>query len=336
VTSASSVQVGTDANWLTVDAGYDFTIALRDDGTLWTWGWNEAGLLGLGTSTDVNQPTQIDTNTNWKSVDAGNIHVAAIRTDGTLWTWGRFRGKPTRVGSGSNWQAVSASGQSVEIPYGDTHTIALRDDGTLWAWGSNERGQLGIGTFTTQWPYIVNEPTQVGSDTNWRTASAGWLHTMALRNDGTLWAWGLNGAAGALGIGSTIDATNVPVQVGTNNNWAAVSALRLYTRAVRTDGTLWVWGLGSGTGLSTNAYEPVQVGTDANWRSVPTDDNHFYQEGTNPPWPWRSTASGIHHSVAVRHDGTLWASGRNDVGQLAQPVHWLPYPVPGRNWGVRD
>ena len=332
---ALNVQVGSSTNWLTVDAGHDFTVALRDDGTLWSWGWNEAGLLGIGTIADVNQPTQIGTNANWQSVDAGNIHAIAIQADGTLWTWGRGRPSPTQVGTNTNWRSASASGASVEIPYDQRHIVALREDGTLWTWGSNGEGQLGIGDVATNLPNISIEPMQVGTSTNWVAVSAGWMHTMAIRDDGTLWGWGLNGP-GSLGIGESIYRTNQPVQVGTDTNWAAVSGLRLHTRAVRTDGTFWMWGRGSETGFSTNAYEPVQVGSATDWKVVPTDDASFYQQGSKPTSPSRSSAYGWRHSVGILHDGTLWASGYNFVGQLAQPVGWIPYPVAGDDWGVQN
>ncbi len=334
VGSAQDVRVGSETNWLTVDAGNDFTVAMRADGTLWSWGWGGRGLLGLGTSGDVNEPTQIGTNDNWKSVDAGNIGVAAIRTDGTLWTWGGGQLSPTQIGTNTNWRAASVSGQAVVITFDQRHFAALRDDGTIWTWGTDGQGQLGLGDIDTN---QVREPRQVGTNTNWRHVSAGWMHTMAIRDDGTLWGWGLNGP-GALGIGTfDIEKTNQPVQVGTDTNWATVSALRLYTRALRTDGTLWAWGLNIngqlGITSTTNVNAPVQVGTATDWRHVSTDDNHFYQEGANPEWPWRSTGSGWRHSVYILHDGSMWASGANDLGQIAQPVSWRPYPVIGSNWG---
>jgi len=335
VGSAQDVRVGSETNWLTVDAGNDFTVAMRADGTLWSWGWGEAGLLGLGTSGDVNEPTQIGTSANWKSVDAGNIHVAAIRTDGTLWTWGRGQSSPTQIGTNTNWRAASASGQAVVITFDQRHFAALREDGTIWTWGTDAQGQLGLGDIGTN---QVREPRQVGTNTNWRLVSAGWMHTMAIREDGTLWGWGYN-APGTLGIGSfDIVKTNQPVQVGTDTNWATVSALRLYTRALRTDGTLWAWGLNIngqlGITSTTNVNAPVQVGTATDWRHVPTDDNNFVQEGANPESLWRSTGSGWRHSVYILHDGSMWASGNNSVGQLAQPVSWRPYPVIGSTWRI--
>jgi alpha-tubulin suppressor-like RCC1 family protein len=154
-------------------------VALRADGTLWAWGRNNNGQLGLGTFTSV----ALGTNT------------------------------PQRVGTNSDWQAIAA---------GTFHTVALRADGTLWAWGANVAGQLGIGTFTTDAPGGISTPQRVGTDADWQVITAGAGHTVALRADGTLWAWG-NNYGGALGIGTfTTNAPygiSTPQQVGTDTNW---------------------------------------------------------------------------------------------------------------------
>jgi hypothetical protein len=132
------------------------------------------------------------------TIAAGGYHTVALRADGTLWAWGGNDGgqlgngkfdtnapygtnTPQRIGTDTNWQTVAA---------GNFYTVALRTDGTLWACGWNRYGQLGIGTFTTNAPYGTNTPQQVGTDTNWQAVAAGQWHTMALRADGTLWAWG--------------------------------------------------------------------------------------------------------------------------------------------------
>jgi len=224
-------------------------------------------------------------------MSAGINHTATIRADGTLWTWGANgsgrlgdgtttdRGSPTRIGADTNWAFVSAGGN---------HTVAIRTDGTLWAWGGNWSGLTGLGT--TEGNTLV--PTQVGTDTNWASVSAGVTHTVAVRTDGTLWAWGTN-EHGRLGDGTTT-LRNIPAQVGTDTTWASVSAGTEHTVAVRTDGTLWAWGsnwegaLGDGTGIHRST--PVRIGVATNWASV---------------------SAGFNHTVAVRTDGTLWAYRQN-------------------------
>jgi hypothetical protein len=188
-------------NWSSVSAGNCWhTIAIKTDGTLWVWGDNFYGQLGLGDTTNRYTPTKVGTDTNWAYVSAGCANTIAIKTDGTLWAWGwNYTGQlglgdttnrytPTQVGSDTNWAYVSA---------GDSHTVAIKKDGTLWAWGDNFYGQLGLGDTTDRYT-----PTLVGSDTNWAYVSAGLYHTIAIKTNGTLWAWGRNNF-GQLGLGDT-------------------------------------------------------------------------------------------------------------------------------------
>ena len=310
---SAPLQVGTATNWSYVSAGNRHTAAIRRDGSLWAWGYNGDGRLGDGTETatwmgaynDRGSPVRIGTATNWRSVSAGGSHTMAIRTDGTLWAWGgNNRGKlgdgtetnrniPTRIGNATNWATVSA---------GYSHTVALRTDGTLWAWGDGFWGQLGDGTNS----WSNNTPTQIGNATNWVYVSAGSRHTVAIRRDGTLWAWGHN-SFGQLGDGTTAD-RNTPVQVGEFTNWVSVSAGTNHTMAIREGGTLWAWGqngsgeLGDGTGI--NRSSPGQIGNESNWASV------FASSG-DPIFSW-----GNGHTLAIRTDGTLWVWGSNDSGQL--------------------
>ena len=117
-----------------------------------------------------------------------------------------------QIGTASNWATVSATRHN---------NLAVRTDGTLWAWGNNFSGQIGNGTGGTVDDYVTR-PVQVGTATNWKSASAGQTASFAIRTDGTLWAWGDN-TNYRLGLGDTVD-RHVPVQVGTATNWATVSA----------------------------------------------------------------------------------------------------------------
>ena len=150
------VQIGTDTNWATVSAGHNHSAAIKTDGTIWTWGGNQAGQLGNGSSQgqvfDRNPqpntvPIQVGSDTNWVVVSTGGDshfsgeswgRTVAIRADGTLWAWGRGHGtSPVQIGTDTNWMYVST---------GRNHTVAIRADGTLWAWGENRDGRLGDGT----------------------------------------------------------------------------------------------------------------------------------------------------------------------------------------------
>lgn len=271
------------------------TVAIRSDGTLWTWGNNSNGQLGDASTTHRYIPAQVGTVTSWTDVAAGSGHSLALRADGSLWAWGlngngqlgdgstTQRAVPTQVGGGSTWTAISA---------GSSHSAAVRSDGTLWVWGSNGNGQLGDGT-TTQSTIIK----QVGTAANWRSVSCGNSFTLAVNTSNELWAWG-NNSNGQLGLGNTTQRLS-PVMVGTN--WSVVSAgSNSHSAGLRTDGRLFAWGLNSsgqlGDGTTTQRTSPVQIGTGTTWASV---------------------VCGNSFTAGRRTDGSVWAWGANQQGQLA-------------------
>ena len=144
----SLIRIGTSNSWASVSAGYSFTIALKTDGTLWSWGDNAAGSLGQGNFSDRSTPTQIGTGT-WAVANAGSYHVVAIKSDGTLWAWGRntqqqlgdgtavVRNTPTQIGTETDWLNTMPA---------NTHSLALKTDYSLWGWGSNFNGEIGDAT----------------------------------------------------------------------------------------------------------------------------------------------------------------------------------------------
>jgi len=258
-------RVGTGTNWASVSAGSMDTLALKTDGTLWSWGDNDRGELGLGDNAPRTVPTQVGTDTSWASIASGWYHSLAVKTDKTLWSWGdngagqlglgdeTRRNVPTQVGTDTNWASVTA---------GSNHTLAVKADGTLWVWGYNYSGQLGLGDSGSGTDR--NVPAQVGTGTSWASIAAGNDHSLAVKTDGTLWAWGDNSQS-QLGLGDGGGGTNrnVPTQVGTGTSWAYVVAGRFHSLAVKTDGTLWGWGYNPfgqlGVGNNTNQNVPTQV-----------------------------------------------------------------------------
>lgn len=184
--------------------------------------------------------------------------------------------------------------------------MAIKQNGTLWAWGGNESGQLGDGTTENRWT-----PVQVGTDMDWAAvvASSG-AHTLALKNDGSLWAFGENGI-GQLGDGTYQDRL-VPTRIGTETDWSRIAAGYEASLALKSDGSLWAWGENA-SGLYGNGTKQS--------RSVPVR----ISDG------WQSVALGWHSVLGIRSDGSLWAWGENSAGQLGQSdilFRSSPFAVP--------
>jgi len=340
-------QVGTDSDWVSAAMGAS-SFGIRADGSLWAWGNNRAGQLGIGT--DSSTPFRIDIpgagETAWAYVSSGIRYSMAIRADGSLWGWGsnearrlglgedagHFYSVPVRVGTEYNWALVST---------GLAHAAAVRTDGSLWAWGSNRFGQLGSGTGGGGWAYDERDsyrsavPLRIGTEYHWVSVSAGRDSTIALRTDGSLWAWGSNDR-GQLGSDETGGMVNIPTRIGADYNWASVSVGSGHALALRTDGSLWAWGsnqqgrLGIGSGAQ-NVPAPVRVGADYDWAFVSADwDSDIAMKTDGSLWTlrvraqigsdtdWVSAASSA-HTVAVRADGSLWGWGTNAAGQLGIP-----------------
>jgi alpha-tubulin suppressor-like RCC1 family protein len=253
------VQVGFDNDWLTVSAGKSYSLGIKTDSTLWAWGYNQNGELGLGDFTPRSIPVQVGTATNWAKISAGFEVSAALTTTGTIWTWGRnYAGQlgdgttidkniPVQAGTATDWQMVSNSG---------LHMTAIKSDGTLWAWGQNSLGQLGDGTFTNS-----NIPLQIGTDNNWDTVVAGYQLTLALKTNSTRWAWGFN-SYGEYGIG-TLDWYIEPFQTGTATDWQTIAVKSYSAFGIRTGSNLWASGLNEngqiGDGTSVDKLSPVQI-----------------------------------------------------------------------------
>lgn len=277
---SSPVQtVSGGSNWLIVSCGDNHTGAIKTDGTLWMWGYNLDGELGDNSTTTKSSPVQtVSAGTNWKAVSCGADHTAAIKTDGSLWLWGSNafgqlgnnlylegnKSSPVQtVSAGTNWRQVSC---------GNAITAAIKTDGSLWLWGYNFYGGLGNNSTAD-----VSSPVQtVAGGTNWKSISCP-DSSYGIKTDGTLWCWGDN-TYGQLGDGTIIHRSSPVQTVAGGTNWLQVSGQWYRTAAIKTDGTLWVWGNGSFGGLADGASvhrsSPVQtISGGANWRQV---TNGFY------------------------------------------------------------
>ena len=297
---SSPVQIGSLTTWRTVESKDTHSLAIKTDGTLWAWGWNGFGQLGLGDVTSPrSSPVQVGALTNWVSIGRGSGSFStAIKSDGTLWVWGlnsygslgigntvRYS-SPVQVGSLTDWKQVAQSS------FGGA-TSAIKTDGTLWAWGYNAEGTLGLGNTVD-----YSSPVQIGSLTTWKKVSPTWLGFVALKTDGTLWSWG-NNNYGEVGVGNTVKYSS-PVQVGSLTTWRNIDSFYLHVSAVDQYGKLWTWGNNSqgqlGLGNRVNYSSPMLVGSLTNWKSISAGRSAF--------------------TMAIKTDGTLWAWGQNEYGEL--------------------
>ena len=314
---SSPIQIGTTAKWrhIAADVGTDTgcQAGLKNDGTLWMWGKNSRGGLGLneygGSGNDYSRssPTQVGTDTDWAFVDIKDQGAYGVKTDGTLWVWGNnqygilgdneqgsgnSRSSPTQL-PGTTW---STDPKSMSGGY---FMMAIKTDGTLWAWGYGSNGRLGLNG-----PHSGSSrssPTQVGTDTTWDSIDTGGATNFATKTDGTFWAWGAASGDGDLGLNDKTNRSS-PTQLP-GSSWSTGYQKRTAHSqggaSIKTDGTLWTWGNNGqgelGLGNKTEYSSPKQVGTDTTWRTVQGGNDSMY---------------------ATKTDGTLWSWGTNTNGTL--------------------
>ena len=301
---------GGGTNWcqIGVQTSAYHSAGIKMDGTLWTWGHNCCGALGVGDTSNRFSPVEVSGGgTNWCQTAVGNRSSGAVKTDGTLWTWGcndtnqlaaglsifDNRSAPTYVTTtGSpNWKSVSMSGN---------HGVAVKNDGTMCTWGFNGSGQLGFGTLS---PVCCNNPTAVvGGATNWSIPAAGSAHSAGIKTDGTLWTWGRN-SDGRLGDGTTTYRSSPVTVAGGGTNWCVISLGNQASAGVKFDGTLWTWGLalcgalGDGQTVTNRSSPGTVAGGGTTWCTV--------------------SISCAPATAAIKTDGTLWTWGWNGSCALA-------------------
>jgi alpha-tubulin suppressor-like RCC1 family protein len=300
-------------NWKQVTIGYSSTGAIKTDGTLWMWGYNINGQLGINNETETLTPvTTFAGGTDWKQVSCGGYMTGAIKTDGTLWMWGanfygdagiNDFGRPitpvTTFAGGTNWKQVSCSAAG--------HVGAVKTDGTLWLWGKANLGMLGNAVDTGE---IYTPVTTFAGGTDWKQVSCGGIHsssigsTAAIKTDGTLWTWGYN-YQGSLGTNDTTDSsTPVTTFIG-GTNWRQVNNSCSVTVALKGDGIsneIYVFGNSNYLGINyiSSVITPVTT----------------FAGGTN----WKQVSAGSNHTAAIKTDGTLWVWGIGYSGVLGNAV----------------
>ncbi|AHI05328.1 regulator of chromosome condensation, RCC1 [Bdellovibrio bacteriovorus W] len=313
----------------TVSIAVKSSYAIKTDGTLWVWGENKFGQLGLGHQTDISSPIQMGT-AKWKSIGVSQRGASGIQENGSLWAWGAsafgengiFYDRPHQLpdGAGEGWKDVWADYFS---------TFAIKTDGTFWAWGS--------GTIVIQSQHI---PIQLNAQ-KWKKVTGGRTSTpfiLVLNEDGSLWGMGINsdGIFGAESSSSTLTKIS-------NGPWIDVSAGGKHILALKNDGTLWAWGNNSYGQLGDGTYEskssPVQVSFSGSIKSfISSENRNFILTNSGEIWgwghnaynslgveyfspvlvpsarPWKVIAGNSSTTMAIATDGTLWGWGLSNNG----------------------
>lgn len=264
--------------WKYVDAGDATTYAIRDDGTLWSCGWNEKGQLGLDGAGARVTPERIGTDNDWKMVTMGVSHTMAIKADGSLWGWGQnyngqlgtgdteSRPKPVRIGADNDWAYVKAI---------DNRTYAVKADGSLWATGDNHSNLLGMaladGEYEPAYSVLTRVTTLDGPVA--QVSGCEQTTTFAIGEGGTVtrvYALGSN-ANGGLGDGkgkllsgssSDMPFSLVPVKPLLPGGivCSVLSSGQNYSMVVTADGKMYGWGNNRGGQLGDGTeYDRLQL-----------------------------------------------------------------------------
>ena len=258
--------LGGFTDWCQLSGGSNFSLGVRTNGTAWAWGSNSVAQLGDNTAVDKSSPVSVVGGfTDWCQIEAGNAHSLAVRTNGTAWAWGNggggALGDNTIANKSSPVSVVGGFTDWCQVSGGYKLSLGVRQNGTAWAWGYNASGQLGTNTAgggtSTSSPVSV-----VGGFTDWCQVAAGYRHSLGVRTNGTLYAWGCN-QYGRLGDNTDVAKSSPVSVVGGFTDWCQVSGGYRHSAGVRTNGTAWGWGNGASGQLGNNATDnkpsPVSV-----------------------------------------------------------------------------
>ena len=273
-------------------AGWNHSLFIASDGTLWAMGWNGQGQLGNGTLIDTNRPVLIASNV--VAVAAGYGHSLFITSEGKLWAMGQNNYGQLGNGSQVNTnQPICVGSNVVAVAAGGYHSLIVKSDGTLWTVGQDTYSQLGDGGVGFR-----TSPVSVGS--NVVAVAGGDIHSLFMKSDGTLWSMGM-GNQGMLGLGS-VASTNRPGLVATNV--VLVAAGLIHSLFIDAGGTLWGMGRNQdgqlGDGTRTQRNSPIALVSNV-----------------------VAVAGGNNFSMLVKSDGTLWSMGNTTVGAGLLPVQLL-------------
>lgn len=300
------------AKIISVSASTQYALALDDNGTVWAWGDNSYGQLGIGTMGGTYGTPQKVLIDNVTQISARGFSSFALKNDGTVYAWGN--GDNGRLGYGgtesqSSPVQVKNLTKVVEIAAGTEGCFALKNDGTVWAWGDNRRGEIGDGTTNGDGNTEVSQhfrfiPVQVQGLSDIKMLGEG--GDAAIKNDGTVYLWGnynlaymnqshINGFPGSELTPSVVKGLDGITQITSNSGNSIIS---VYDLCLKNDGAVWGWGdyyygeLGDGT-ISNGLFPDLKMS------SVQTKITDVKQ-----------ISSMDNHVIALKNDGTVWEWGR--------------------------
>ncbi len=300
-------------DWKDVAAGIRNSFAIKEDGSLYGWGLNKVGELGLGDKLPREEPTRIGTDNDWQAVSAGYWHTLALKEDGRLFSFGENddgmlghgdrvdRLTPVQVGTDDDWAFISLDAQI-------QHSMAIKENGQLYIWGRRDLGESN--------DKLV--PTRLGLDSNWKKIMRGGNgdHYIALKSNGEIYSWGDNNR-GQLGQGDFLE-RETPTRIGSDNDWVDIAASGSHSLGLKADGSLFAWGSNNfsqlGLGDIVDRESPTLVMVDPDIVSISGTD-----QGT----------------LILKNDGSVysWGGGRN--GELGRGYLSFREFTPGRaelNW----
>lgn len=335
-----------NGTWKALATGNSHTLGVKTDNTLWAWGLNSSGQLGINDSINRSSPVQVMSGKSFTAISAGALgwsHV--LDQNGLLWGFGAIAGGSLGISStlGNRSQAIQVGERWSSISSGQSHTTVIDSEGGLWVWGLNSDGRLGTNDTINRAGY-----TKIGNS-SWTMVAAGVTSTYGITTDGRLWAWGAN-ALGHLGLGDTINRSS-PTQVGTSL-WTLVHSRGSGAAAIDSAGRVYAWGDNSvgqiGDSTTINRSLPVQVGGVGQTSSFSvvrtagvatlavTVDGALYAWGlgmvtgqnstinrsqpvlVSTGWstnPSRLTTN-VSNAIAIKADGSLWVWGLYTTGNL--------------------
>jgi alpha-tubulin suppressor-like RCC1 family protein len=294
-----------------IEAGNEHTLNLKDDGTVWAWGKNNEGQLGLGDYTERNIPTQIPGLTNIIDISTGQTFSMALKSDGTVWTWGSNQygelGNNSLVGSTIPIQVPGLTNVT-QISAAACHSMALKSDGTVWTWGFNYFGQLGNSNYTDSlMPVQVKGIGGVGFLTNIEQVDGGSIYSMALSNDGLVYSWGQDPTGGfvyVLGTDSRYG-SSIPIKVENQTGDGFISNIKKISTQY------------ASTLLLTETNEVYSFGANESGQlGLGNLIDYPLPQKINSLTNVKDIKAGKNHSTIVKNDGTVWSFGGNEFGQL--------------------